>query len=195
MKIEKLNFKNEQHRLFAEFLILKNAKYFLNDYLTAEMLLARLRDVIKYLFICFDNGKPYGIIWADHEAYNMFQVCALTDKEHNFFKNKNIFESFVKIMFEVVNADKLKAEILVFNTSAEFTARACGFKKEGILLGETRINGKPLNMLSLGLLKEEYQRGIKIARADLKNIANKIKSTKKGFRDNGKNKYIDTKQR
>jgi hypothetical protein len=60
MQIEKLDFNNKIHRLFAEYIIQKNAKYFLNDYISAGGLLTLLRDVIKHKFIFFTEKQPYG---------------------------------------------------------------------------------------------------------------------------------------
>jgi RimJ/RimL family protein N-acetyltransferase len=178
MEIEKIDFNNKTHRLFCEFILQKHSDVFFNDDFKIENLLGVFQNNIGHSFIFFKDKRPYGLIWALPDDPGTYQIGVVTDKEHNFFLNIKILRTFVRYMFETAKANKLKCEIIVYNTKAEFGARCCGFRKEGILRGEIRKKGVPFNMLRLGMIKEDWQKGISINRNFIKKTIQKMRTEK-----------------
>jgi len=156
MQIQVMNFNNREHFEFINYLINYNAKEFLNDDMTGQMMIDLLSQPNRPVFIGYLNNKPYGVIYVELSMRKIATIHACCGKERNFFTNIKVMRAFIKYLFETVKVNKIKIDVLVYDTNAEFVARCVGFRKEGVLREEVMKNGKAQNMILLSLTKSDY---------------------------------------
>lgn len=179
MKIECLDFNNNEHFAFLNYLINYNKMEFINDNLTGQELLNILAQTPEPIFIVYVDNEPYGIIYAEYSLCKIVTLHACTGSKKNFFVNLKILKYFIKYLFETEKILKIKTEVLVYDNNAEFVARCLGFRKEAILREEIFKNGKPQNMLLLSLTKSEYEKKQHLlTRKQMKNIGELIRNGK-----------------
>ena len=175
MQIKVLDFNNREHFEFINYLINYNAKEFLNDDITGQMMIDKFANSKEPIFIVYVNNKPYGIAYVETASCKNCILHACCGKERNFFTNIKIGKAFIKYLFDTVKVNKIKLEILVYDTNTEFVARCLGFKKEGVLRAEIYKNGKPQNMILLALTKDDYLKNKHLmSRKDIKKIGSLV---------------------
>lgn len=172
------DFENKEHFLFLNYLISLHRDKFLNDFVCASDFITWLYNGQKNgepLFICYLDNGPYGIIYANIEYPGIATIHASTRNNTNFFTNIRILNNFIQYLFSQRNMFKVKAELLVFDNTAEFLLRCAGLKKEGILKDEIYLGGKPYNMLLLAMTKKEFLNRKKLTRKEIIKIGKIIK--------------------
>lgn len=95
----------------------------------------------------------YNIRWFNRTAY--ITIFVDVDKQGRGF-GKKILSKTLKYAFEIMNLQRLTAEIYEYNESSIKLFESFGFIKEGVMRKAKYINGKYWNIIIYGLLKDEY---------------------------------------
>lgn len=122
-------------------------------------------DKAKLIFvICLKDGRPIGTIGLDH-----IDFCNQSAEFGNFLIGENEFRSkgfaieslelLFNYSFKCLNLNRLYLEMYESNAHARAIYESCGFKEEGLLREARFSDGRFMNVLILGLLRNEYLSG------------------------------------
>lgn len=106
-------------------------------------------------FLARDKGTPVGVLWVEIQPHDagILQIWILP----GYSDPRYFLEEFLKFCFETLNLRKLKREFQPEFKEIEGLLRDLGFKKEGYFKNEIVKDGKPVDIVRIGLLKTKYR--------------------------------------
>ena len=156
----------------------------IKEYLNKFEIRSNLTPAIPYPYKLEDEYKWYENNSANNEIYS-FAIETLKEKKviggcginnidrRNSYAEVGIFigdENFlgkgygtdamkilIKFIFEEVNVNKVKLGVYSFNERAKRSYEKCGLKIEGVLREEIYRGGKYYDVISMGILRREYE--------------------------------------
>lgn len=102
------------------------------------------------------GASLYNIRWFNRTAY--ISIFVDVDKQGRGF-GKKILKKTLKYAFEVMNLQRVTAEVYEYNEPSLKLFESVGFTKEGIIRKAKYMDGKYWNILIYGLLRDEYFNG------------------------------------
>jgi len=157
----------------------KQAQNYINDPEVKRL----LHPGIPYLYTFEDEQRWYDNLSATKDVYsfaietleenNYIGGCGINNVDWKnrvavvgiFIGDKNYWgkgygtdamKVLISFIFDQMNINKIKLHVFSFNTRAIKSYEKCGFKQEGILRQEIYRDGKYVDEIVMGLLKEEY---------------------------------------
>ncbi len=158
-------YQNTEYLSNVIFLYLRYAK-FLNDDYAQQVSFTNIVDMIEkcgdmfFVMLNEENDEFAGFVYLDNpigntEKVHSFEITTCVERKYwgNFTKKAAV--SFFKYCFTDLGLKKVKAQIYPFNYRVRYILKFAGFKKDGILRGETLKNGKMQDIEVYSLLKSD----------------------------------------
>ena len=141
-------FENTEYLSNVIFLYMRYAKFLNDDYapeISYSTIISKIENCGRLFFVVLDSksGEFAGFIYIDNLFWGKF-VKATADK-------------FFDYCFNTLKFKKIKAQIYPFNSRVRAILRYSGFKKDGILRGETLKNGEMADVEVYSLLKSDVK--------------------------------------
>lgn len=120
-------------------------------------------DKNKHFLITTKNGKPIGgiglinIVWKDKKANLGWLIIG----EKNYWNKgygTDATLTLLKFAFDEMNLNKIGLGVFEENKRAIRCYEKCGFKKEGTLREEAYKDGKYHNLITMGILRDEFEK-------------------------------------
>lgn len=142
--------------------LLNKYKNFLEDDYTTGCFEESLSKISPHLYAGFNNGNFMGFVYLSDWKGGMgnFHSCTMTvciDKKFWGKPAKEASAIFIDKIFKYYNLYKMKALVFENNKNVINYLIALGFKKEGVLEGETFKHNKPVNLLVYSVFNKEYK--------------------------------------
>jgi|GEM_PF-4806710 len=143
--------------------LLDRYKNVLEDDYTTGCFEEFLSKISPHLYAGFQDGRFMGFVYLSDwkGGKGEFHSCIVTVCVDRKFRGKPAREAgkiFVDKIFKYYNLYKMKALVFENNINVINFLASLGFKKEGILEGETFKHNKPVNLLVYSVFNKTYRR-------------------------------------
>ena len=160
-------FENTEYLSNVIFLYMRYAKFLNDDYapeINYSTIISKIENCGRLFFVVLDStsGEFAGFIYIDNLIGNNKEIhggeiTACFEKKFWGKFVKNTADKFFDYCFNTLKFKKIKAQIYPFNSRVRAILKYSGFKKDGVLRGETLKNGEMADVEVYSLLKSDIK--------------------------------------
>lgn len=158
-------FENTEYLSNVIFLYMRYARFLNDDYapeINYSNIIAKIESCGSLFFIVLDSsGSDFaGFIYIDNlignsEILHGGEITVCFEKKYWGKFTKCVADKFFDYCFNILKFKKIKAQIYPFNSRVRALLKYSGFKKDGILRGETVKNGELSDVEVYSLLNSD----------------------------------------